>query len=715
MRYFRFGHDPLKPLSGEKNVYRIKLLRASMGGPGATRPSWSTNFLKVWITMADHKKPVLGARLCISHRWWQRLLLVGALLWLAGVQVEAGALPGYTLHFNFIDSELAARETVGLAAQGGAKVVSLVPPAHIWADGASQKALDAAIAEAKRRNLQIIFSRLDATQSNGQAWLYQNALHQPGRLPDGSPSVEWFCATIGNHRFEHWQRQETLYYARRYGKLRQLMGIAVGGMVEPFVSQRGSLLQWDQANGSYAIAQYTPEGLAEWHRWLRRRFKGINGANRAYRSNFPSIAKVPMPQNANDPQFGRPREAYFDFAQSLNDWFLQQYRENRRIWRRYSSAPFLLQLSGFASEKIAKGHPEFAAFDLPGWVSEADALGMSLYTNAGYEDWGHTADAAILQLLASAGDNGKQTFVMESGCEAPEVTLAPHELSFALRMGAALDPVAYVYEYFRYQRDDRVDPGIMVSPRGAVQEPAFVAVAREMSELSSLGHAISQPCFVYLAAPLTARRNELAGRLNRAVYQLANHVPCRMLPWRKFDRVAPKMVVLAPPDLQHVVPPAQLQALMRRAKHSNWCLVSDAPTCAALGRMQPSVRLAPLALDRLVTENYVEDEAAVLHEELSTLAEYQQRVAAQPLEPRPGLSWLEVDGRLLLWVEDDQPVVGHLEALRERRVEYFWCSTRSGGPVELIFGDASQGEAEVRRPLLSRRWQPLSELHADTP
>jgi hypothetical protein len=671
--------------------------------------------LKVLIAMVEPKKPVHMARLCISHHWWQRLLLVVVLLWLSGARAEAGALPGYSLHFNFIDSELAARETVGFAAQAGAKVVSLVPPAHIWTDSTSQKALDAAIAEAKRRGMQIIFSRMDATQSNGLAWLYQNALHQPGRLPDGSPSVEWFCATTGNHRFEHWQRQETLYYARRYGKLRHLLGIALGGMVEPFVSQRGSLLQWDQVNDSYAIAQYTPEGLAEWHRWLTKRFKGINGVNRAYRVNFSSIAKVPMPQSGNDPQFGRPREAYFDFAESLNDWFLQQYRENRRIWRRYSSTPFLLQLSGFASEKIAKGHPEFAAFDLPGWVSEADALGMSLYTNAGYDDWGHAADAAILQLLAGASDSGKRMFVMESGCEAPEVTLDPHELSFAMRMGVALHPVVYAYEYFRYRRDGRVDPGMMVSPEGVLQEPGFAAVAREMRELNSLGSAISQPCFVYLSVPLTARRSELAGRLNRAVYQLANHVPCRMLPWRKFDRIAPEMLVTVPPDLQHVLPPAQLQALLRSAKRSNWCLVSDALTCAALGRIQPSVRLVPVAMERLLTENNVEDEAAVLHEELSTLAEFQQRVAAQPVEPRPGLSWLEVGGRLRLWVEDDQPVVGHLETLRQRHVDSLWCSTRSGEPVEIIFGDASQGDAEVRRLLPGRRWQSLSELYPDAP
>jgi hypothetical protein len=647
-----------------------------------------------------------------SHVALQLVIALVSALLISPALPAAEVSPGYSLHFNFIDSEQSAGQTVELASRAAARVVSLVPPAHVWEDPPGQRALDRAVATAKQLGLHIILSRMDATQSNGTPWLYEYALNQPGQLPGGSPSAQWFCATVGNHRFERWQRQETLYYAKRYGRVRHLAGVAVGGMVEPFVSQRGSLLQWDQCNELYEIAQYTPEALGEWHRWLRKHFKSSGAVNRAYRTRFAGITQVPMPQNADDPRFGRPREAFFDLAQSMNDWFLQQYRENERLWHQRSSKPFLLQISGFASEKIAKGRPEFAAFDLPAWISEADAVGMSLYTNAGYEDWGHAADVASLQMLADAAESGKQTFIMESGCEAPQVTLNPHELSFATRVGLLIHPAFYVYEYFRYNRDGLVDPGMMVTPEGVPNQPGFAGVTDEMQGLTALAHSTSLPCFVYLSAPLTARRSELAGRLNRAVYQLAGHTPCRLLPWRRFGKIPPGMVVLLPPGLQQVLPGEQLRAFLHTAKRRNWRLVSDGPTCAALNRLQRLLGAQPLALDQLLAASNVLDEAEMLEEELSTVAEFQQRIAEQPLDPRPGLSWLH-NGRLLrLWVEDGQPVVCHLDALRQQRIEEIWCSTRSGRPAELVIESELQAEVKRCRSVPCRQWRALKEILA---
>jgi hypothetical protein len=68
-----------------------------------------------------------------------------------------------------------------------------------------QRALDAAVRTAQQSGLQIIFSRLDANQQNGTAWAYANVLRRLGRLPDGSPSHDWFCATYGNPALEQWR------------------------------------------------------------------------------------------------------------------------------------------------------------------------------------------------------------------------------------------------------------------------------------------------------------------------------------------------------------------------------------------------------------------------------------------------------------------------------------------------------------------------------
>ena len=600
------------------------------------------------------------------HRWhWLLAFLVLFPLQAAVAEV----LPGYSLHFNFIHSQRAAVHSVQMASRAGAQVVSLIPPAHVWEDPGGQRALDAAVRTAQQSGLQIIFSRLDANQQKGTAWAYANVLRRLGRLPDGSPSHDWFRATYGNSALEHWQHDETLYYARHYGRLPNLAGAAIGGMVEPFVSQRGSFVQWSPLTETYEIAQYTPEGLREWHRWLRNRFREVKAVNREYGTRFPGMSRVPMPGSANDPRFGRPRAAYFDLVQSVNDWYLKQYRENRHIWRRYSTAPFLLQLSGFSAEKIARGRPEFAAFDLPAWVDESDGLGVSLYTHAGYEDWGHSSAVTILQLMESAEESGKMTAVMESGCEAPQVTLAAHEVSFATRMGLLMNPIHYVYEYFRYSRDGRVDPGMMVTPAGLPNPPGFEVVHQAMAGLRAFGPTRSVPCFVYLSVPLTARNDALAGRVNRAVYDLAGHVPCRLLPWRAFARIPAETIVLLPPGIDRVVPRSELLAMLDCARSEGWIMASDSATCAVLSRLSNWVSVYPLALERLMTETHVEDESAALLEELSTIPAFQEKISAQPLEPRPGLHWLEHDRQLLIWVDDGEPVVCHPKPVRDNDIQ----------------------------------------------
>jgi hypothetical protein len=656
-------------------------------------------------------QPVTKLRLWSTGRSWNGRLrsflgiLLGVLL---SVEAYGQVAPGYTLHFNFLNSPAASAETVTLAEKAFARVVSLVPPAHIWEDTNGLHSLDAAITAIKQQGLHFVLSRMDANQSTGMAWLYQYPLAQPGRLPDGSASVDLFRATVGNHRFEHWQNQETQYYARRYGRLPQLVGSAIGGMVEPFVSQRGSLLQWNEASDSYEIAQYTSDCQAEWHRWLRRHFGGVQGINRAYHTRFPSVAAVPMPLHGEDSRFGRRREAYFDFVQSISDWFLRQYQTNRRLWRQSSTKPFLLQLSGFESEKIARGRPEFAAFDLPSWISKADAVGMSLYTHAAYPDWGHAANLATLQLLASATDGGKQAFVMESGCEAPRVTLRPHELSFVTHIGLLLNPTYYIYEYFRYERDSKVDPGMMVSPSGTTHQPGFNRVSDQLRSLAVSGKTLSVPCFFYLSAPRTARSSEVAGRLNRAVYQLAGYVPCRLLPWQRFDRIPTGSVVLIPPALNKAASARGLKRLLNKAKLRDWILVGDEATRLALLRLKPSFTVLPLALDRLLARECVDEEASVLLEELIGVAAFQQRFAQQPLEPRAGLSWVQAGADLSLWIDDKKPVVCDWETLRRHGIEQIWGSSRSGEPIELLIKQGSRGQ--LRHPIPCREWVPLTDL-----
>lgn len=638
----------------------------------------------------------------IPGLFWLVLVFVGS------SQVYGQLAPGYTFHFNFLDSPAAAVETVALAGRAAARMVSLVPPAHIWEDRSALATLDASIAAIKNHGLRFVFSRMDANQSSGLAWLYQSVLVRPGRLHDGSPTNDWFRSTVGNLRFERWQNQETRYYAGRYGRHPQLAGFAVGGMVEPFASQRGSLMQWDEARGNYEIAQYTRECRAEWHRWLRRRFGGLQAINRAYRTRFIRVSSVPMPSSGVDHRFGRPREAYFDFARSINDWFVRQYRSNRRLWHQSSNKPFLLQLSGFESEKIARGRPEFAAFDLPSWVAQADAVGISLYTHAGYTDWGHSANKSTVQLLLAARDSGKPAFIMESGCEAPRVTLRSHELSFVTSMGLLLDPIGYIYEYFRYERDGRVDPGMMVRPNGDLHQPGFARVSSELRSMSDKGKAVDDPCFVYLSAPFTARNSLVAGLVNRAVYHLAGYLPCRLIPWRQFNRIPMGSVVLVPPGFHQVADTKSLKTILNCSKTNDWHLISDAETCRLFRQMDPQCAVQALQLDRLLEESYVEEQASALHEELAKVNAFRQRSAQQPVEPRTGLSWLETDSGLSLWLEDREPVRLRWETLRRHNVRRIWGSSRDGQPIQVLV--VLPGGQQLERVLPCRQWVVFDDL-----
>jgi hypothetical protein len=103
----------------------------------------------------------------------------------------------------------------------------------------------------------------------------------------------------------------------------------------------------------------------------------------------------------------------------------------------------------------------------------------------------------------------------------------------------------------------------------------------------------------------------------------------------------------------------------------------------------------------------VNTERALL-EELSTIPAFQEKISAQPLEPRPGLHWLEHDRRRLIWVNDDEPVICHPKAVRDNDIQQIWVSTKSGQPMELMVQDKSR--EKIRRYLPCGEWAALEGL-----
>jgi hypothetical protein len=447
--------------------------------------------------------------------------------------------PGYVLHFDFITNASEGLALVDVAVRGGAKVINLVPPAHIWDSRSSLEALDKILAEISRRHLSLVFTRIDASplpDRNGSRfnYLYGRILTEPGRMPSGKATAEYFLTTAGREGYGEWMEDETRFYAKRYGKLPNLLGINLGPFSEPDTAQRCGFFEYEDETQRYEITQYTPAGERVWHRWLAAHFSSAVALSREYAAGYASFDAVPLPLNDKDRRFGRADLAYYDFARSLNDWFVERYHRCRSIWHEVSGrndVPLILQFSGGAAEKFMLGRPGFAAFDLPGWVAMADALGLSVYTNSGFPNMGHASILATLNLIAVAGDMGKDIFVLEGGNEAPNVTLDPVEMAFFGSVAAKVSPRTYIYEFLKDKFDEEYssNPGKVVTAAGAIRRPAFNALRKLFRQIEARPVAPETPAIYLLFDSMAARGNSAVGTMYAAMYDLAASVPVRWI------------------------------------------------------------------------------------------------------------------------------------------------------------------------------------------
>ncbi len=472
--------------------------------------------------MVARAKP--GRPVCYLPRVRRSGALLLAAAALAGVASAApppaarGARPlvGFTLHWDFFADAAGAERLLALALANGAEVLNVVPPPHVWEDPASLAILRRIFAEAAARGVGVVLNRIDGSalpdaRGNRRNWLYANVLTEPGRLPSGAATPEFFMATVGKPEYERWLREETAFYADAFSGEPALLAFGVGGFNEPFVSQRGSLLCWDAATDSYEIAQYTPYARALWVRALGERFGSVAGVNARYRTAFPALASVPMPASELDPAFGDAPAAYFDFVAAINGWVVRQLEECRALWhaRARREVPFMLQFSGYVPEKFEKGRPAFAALDIFDWMTRADALGLSAYTNCEYPDGGRASVVAMVNFLRLGALIGKPAWVLEGGNECDGAVLDPDGLRFFASVAAPLRPAAVIYEFLAVSYAERfaTSAGKLVGRDGRVRSRALAAV-REA--LAGAGAAAADGPTTYVLDDLTALPEDAA-------------------------------------------------------------------------------------------------------------------------------------------------------------------------------------------------------------
>ncbi len=464
--------------------------------------------------------------------------------------------PGFVIHFDFIKNASEGCALVDIAERAGAKVINLVPPAHVWEDPASLAALEAIIKEINRRGLSLVFTRIDAAKlpdrkGNRPYYLYDRILNEPGRLPNGKATAEYFRATVGKDGYAEWMEEETRYYASHYGGLPNLIGINLGPFSEPFSAERCGFLEYSEDSRTYEITQYTRFAKKWWHDWLAAHYNDVSTLNHEYGTEFASLYVVPLPLSEKDRRFERADLVYFDFARSLNDWYIERYMRCRSIWHEIShraDVPFILQFNGHFAEKIVMGRSGHAAFDVPGWIDMADALGISLYTNNGYPDMGHGSILATLNLLAVAGDMGKSVFVLEGGNEAPNVTLDPVELAFFGSVAGKLMPKTYVYEFLKDKFNEKFaqNPGKVVTADGRIRPRAFNALRELFTDIESHPILPETPALYARFDSLSARGNAQAGIRYAALFDLAAFIPIRWIPKGHESLMRPGIPVLNP-------------------------------------------------------------------------------------------------------------------------------------------------------------------------
>jgi hypothetical protein len=463
--------------------------------------------------------------------------------------------PGFVVHFDFISNAQEGRDLVQVAVKAGAQVINVVPPACIWKSKPAMRMLDAILDEISRNNLSFVFTRIDAAyppergQSERYNYLYGVILTERGMMPNGKKTAEYFRTTVGRKGYAGWMEEETRYYGMHYGRYPNLLGINLGPFSEPFASERGGVLEYENETQQYEITQYTPEGRNWYHRWLNQHYHDIRSVNREYGTSYAAIDEVPLPANERDARFRKPELAYYDFAQSLNDWLVDNYARCRQVWHEESGrtdVPFILQLSGTFSEKLAKGRPSHAAFDVPEWIATADAVGLSLYTNSGYPDFGHASVRASVNVAALARDLHKDVFVLEGGAEAPNVILNPEELQFFGSAARKLNPKTYIYEFLKDKFDEPFasNPGKLVTARGSIRRPAFQALQKLFREISSYKTAPESPVLYFVSDASAARRNLQAGTLNAALYDIASDVAIRWAPKGKESIIPPGTLIV---------------------------------------------------------------------------------------------------------------------------------------------------------------------------
>jgi hypothetical protein len=548
---------------------------------------------------------------------------------------------GYTIHFNILKSVTDAKKSITYAQSAGAGVVNIVPPAHIWSEPTCVEMLDALFAEASTKNIRIILTRIDANYPDGKNYLYRQVL-----VPLAQSRVTKVYPTVANPAYEQWMQQETEYYATHYGQHPNLAGFCIGGFADLFDSPRAGVLVWSDKTKRYEIGQYTDLMKKYWQQWLVTQFENIDRINQEYKTQFMNIEDIPMPNNESDKRFGFPHRAYFDFVTLINSWWWKQYNDNRTIWRRSSKAPFILQLNGTLLDKLSNGHPGFAALNIPAWLNNTDAIGLSLYTDAKLADLGFGSLFGMTNLVQWAKELGKPVFVLESGLNNPKSGFDLFQMRYLSQIAIPLNPSAYIYDYFRYGKPEKIIPaGYIYSLDWKPNLPNSGTIQRAYRQtnlvLTENRGKLVAPYLYVITMPKLVRDDAVAARFNMMLDALSTFVPIRLVDINDMAFIPAKRMVLLAPTWKSELPEVYQTNILQLAKRRSWMLMVDEHTYPQIQRqLGKDIAGATLDLAGYMTEVKSDVAAFGFGKALVNFYLAQYKTAPNGIVPEPGLTYI---------------------------------------------------------------------------
>lgn len=548
---------------------------------------------------------------------------------------------GYTIHFNTIKSVLDAKKSIINAQTARAGIVNIVPPAHIWSQSSCVEMLDTLFAEANARNIKIILTRIDANYPNGKNYLYGQVLAP--MVVSGAVKV---YPTVANLAYESWMQQETEYYATHYGQHPNLIGFCIGGFAELFDSPRAGVIVWSDKTKRYEIGQYTDLMKQYWQQWLANQFGSIDRINREYKVNFTSAEEIPMPNSESDKRFGLPHRAYFDFVTAINSWWWKQYNTNRKLWQKSSKTPFILQLNGTLIDRFINGHPGFAAFNLPAWLNNVDAIGVSLYTDSKLADFSFGSLYGTANIVQWAKELGKPIFILESGINSSKAGFDLFQLRYLSQIAVPLNPNAYIYEHFRYNRPAKnVPAGYLYAVDWKQNMPNSGSIQRAYRQTNLMltenrSESIA-PYLYVITMPKLVRDDAVAARFHMMLYNLSTFVPIRMVDINDMAFIPAKQMVLLSPTWKLELPDIYQTNILKLAKHRSWILMADEHTYPQIQR-QLGKDVAGATLDLAAYMKEVKSDIAAIGFGKALVGFYigQYKTAPNGLTPDSSLAYI---------------------------------------------------------------------------